>query len=122
MSPLTQLYLAGGYVLVGLVATIFGAASLDKLGRVNVMVWGILAQVAVLCIECALSATYSGTSNRSGNIAGIWAFFFYESIYACTWDCAPYVYVSEIMPSHLRAKGVTLSIAALYVSVCALAT
>lgn len=122
MSTVQQLYLAGGYTATSLVATIIGAFFLDGLGRVNLMFWGILGQVGVLCIEAALVAQFGGTTNRSGNIAAIWAFFFYIVIYAFTWDCAPYVYVAEIMPSHLRAKGVTLSIAALYASVCALIT
>jgi len=122
MSTLRQLYLAGGYVLLAFAATLPGAFLIDRVGRIKLMVWGVAAQVGVLCIETAIVAQFAGSNNRSANIAGIWAFFLYELIYALTWDCTPYVYVSEIMPSHLRAKGVTLSIGSLYLSVCALVT
>lgn len=122
MSTLKQLYLAGGYVLMALILTFVGIFFIDGVGRVRLMVGGIMGQVVVLAIETGIVATYAGGSNRSANIAGVWAIFFYECVYALTWDCTPYVYCSEIMPSHLRAKGVTLSIASLYLSVCALAT
>ncbi|EXJ69268.1 uncharacterized protein A1O5_07304 [Cladophialophora psammophila CBS 110553] len=122
MSTLQQLYLAGGYVLLSLTVATIGAFGIDKLGRIKIMVCGIAGQVVILCIETAIVAQYAGTANRSANIAGIWAFFMYCAVYGLTWDCTPYVYVSEIMPSHLRAKGVTLSIGCLYLSVCALIT
>ncbi|KAJ9625968.1 hypothetical protein H2204_010267 [Knufia peltigerae] len=122
MTTEQQLYLAGGYVALSMTVAIIGAFGIDKLGRVNLMIWGIAGQVVMLCIETAIVAQYAGTTNRSANIAGIWAFFMYCFVYGISWDCTPYVYVAEIMPSHLRAKGVTLSIGCLYLSVCALIT
>lgn len=122
MSTLQQLYLAGGYVTLSFAVAIIGAFFIDKLGRVHILAGGIVGQVIILCIETAIVAVYSGTDNRAANIAGIWAFFMYCAVYGITWDCTPFVYVAEIMPSHLRAKGVTLAIGCLYLSVCALIT
>ncbi|RFU33289.1 hypothetical protein B7463_g3053, partial [Scytalidium lignicola] len=114
MNSLQQLYLAGGYNLVGFAMAVVSGFFVDRIGRVKLMVWGAIAQVGVLCIEAAIIASFQGADNKSANIAGIWAFYFYEAIYGLTWDCTQFIYVSELMPTHLRAKGVTVAIAALY--------
>ncbi len=114
MNSLQQLYLAGGYNLVGLAMAAVSAFTVDKLGRVKLLVWGSVGCVIILCIEAAIVAQFAGSANSSANIAGIFIFYMYEAIYGLTWDCTQFIYVSELMPTHLRAKGVTVAIAALY--------
>lgn len=99
---------------MGLAMAVVSGFFVDRIGRVKLMVWGAVAQVGVLCIEAAIIACFQGKNNVSANIAGIWAFYFYQAIYGLTWDCTQFIYVSELMPTHLRAKGVTVAIAALY--------
>ena len=122
MDTAQQLYLAGGYVSLSLAVAIIGAFFVDKLGRVHILAGGIMGQVVVLCIETAIVATYAGTENKSANIAGVWAFFMYCFVYGITWDCTPFVYVAELLPSHIRSKGVSLAIGCLYLSVCVFIT
>lgn len=115
MDTPQQLFLAGGYVTCSFAFAIIGAFIVDTVGRVKFMALGVVGQVACLIIEAAIVANNS-VSSRSMNIAGIFIFYLYIAIYGLTWDCTQFTYVTEIMPTHLRAKGVTLAIACLYLS------
>lgn len=114
MDSEQQMYLSGGYLTCNFVFAFVGIAIVDKVGRVKLMVFASIGQIICLIIEAAIVANNPLGDNRSMNIAGVFIFYLYTAIYGVGWDCAQFTYIAELMPTPLRAKGVTLGIASLY--------
>lgn len=85
-----------------------------------------------------MGAKYIGTSNSKGLSAGVFFLFFYIWLqvttvtvrktpqiadklysYGSCIDATTYVYVSEIFPTHLRARGLSFGVAILFLSTIA---
>lgn len=113
-SPTAQLCISAGCLSLGIPATILGALIIDRLGRVRMIVTGTIIQVALLCIETALTAKYAGTKNRAGNSAAVAIIFLFFLTYGSFVEGSVFTYVSELFPNHLRARGVTWGISNLY--------
>lgn len=71
---------------------------------------GVLAVTVILSIETALTSRFLGTDNKSG-LAAAGAFLF---LFLCTFNLSleaiSWYYASEIFPTHLRAKGMTIGV------------
>lgn len=74
---------------------------------------------AVLVCESVLQKFYLGSTNTSGINAAVAFYFIFIFVYGSTVDCAAYVYVSEIWPTHLRSYGNTIGLCAFFC--CAIA-
>ncbi|KAK5744134.1 hypothetical protein LTR17_002164 [Elasticomyces elasticus] len=83
---------------------------IDKVGRVRLMVIGLIGCVASIICETAMIAEYSGTSNRIGNGFGVFFLFLFVTFYGSCLDATSYVYCAEIFPTHHRATGMGYSI------------
>jgi len=70
---------------------------------------GYLCSV-VLIIESTLQKYYLGSSNTAGLNAALAFYFLFICVYGSTVDCAAYVYISEIWPTHSRSYGNTIGI------------
>ena len=65
----------------------------------------------MLILEAALVANFAGTSNTAGLQAAVAMIFIYIVFYEVALDGTQFVYLGELFPSHLRAKGVSLGVA-----------
>lgn len=63
---------------------------------------------ATLIAEAIIQKNYLGTSYQPGLKAGVAMYFAFILFYGSTIDCAAYVYMSEIWPTHLRSNGATI--------------
>jgi hypothetical protein len=82
------------------------------------VIGGYLCSIALI-IEAVLQKFYLGTSYLPGLNAAVAFFFIFILFYGSTVDCAAYVYVSEIWPTHLRSQGGTIAFVSYYL--CAMA-
>lgn len=64
---------------------------------------------AVLLINAILQKTYVGTDNKSGNGAAVAFIFIFITVYSFFIDPPQFVFVSEIFPTTIRAKGIGLA-------------
>lgn len=64
----------------------------------------------MLVVEAVLQKYYLGSDNAAGTSAAVAFYFLFIFVYGCTVDCAAYIYISEIWPTHLRSYGNTLGI------------
>lgn len=94
----------------------------DRVGRVKLILIGTALQVLILCIITAIVALYAGGPNTQANSAAIALFFIFFIADGAFVEPHIYTYVSEIFPSHLRAKGITFGITFLYLVVIPLTT
>ncbi|EXJ68768.1 uncharacterized protein A1O5_07699 [Cladophialophora psammophila CBS 110553] len=87
---------------------------LDRLGRIRIMLIGLIGCACSLICFTAMVATFGGTSNRVGNGFGVFFLFLFVFFYGGTMDATSYVYCSEIFPTPLRAQGTGFSVAGLF--------
>lgn len=97
------------------------------------LVFGLIGCLVCLCCESALIAVYVGSSNTGGLKAAVFFLFFYICLYGISYihldfqsltrdsyggciDANTYVYCSEIFPTHIRPRGMALSMVTLYLT------
>lgn len=71
---------------------------------------GITGCLVTTSLLCAMIATYSGTTNKGGNAAGVFFVFFYLTFQGTFCDTTMYLYVSEIFPTEIRPIGMGFSL------------
>jgi len=119
-----QLGLSGGLVLIlgALYVTVAASCNfvasllMDRVGRVRLLLWGLTGCMLSLALQCAMEATYVGTTNRVGNSLGVFFIFCFIFFYASGIDATSFVYCSEIFPTQIRPQGMAFSIFGLFLS------
>jgi Sugar (and other) transporter len=64
-----------------------------------------------LIVEAALVAEFVPSTNQAALQAAVAMFFVFQVFYGLCLDGTQFVYLGEIFPTHLRAKGVCLGVA-----------
>lgn len=75
------------------------------------MAIGVLGCMIVLSAEAGIIAQWLGTSNLAAMRAGVAMLFLIELPYDFFLNGMQFIYISEIWPMHLRAKGMSLGVA-----------
>ena len=70
----------------------------------------MLAVTVILAIETALVSQFLGTTNRAGLAAAAAFLFLFLCFFNLFLEAISWYYASEIFPTHLRAKGMTISV------------
>jgi len=94
------------YALIGTIPNFISAICMDKVGRRRMLLIGYPAVTFWLIIEMVLQKYYIGTTNKGGNAAAVAALWIWIGCYGFFIDPPQFVYVSEIFPTTLRAKGI----------------
>ncbi|KAK2768711.1 hypothetical protein FQN54_000567 [Arachnomyces sp. PD_36] len=107
----TSLFATGIYGVVKVISTgIFLFVGIDKIGRRWSLVAGGLWMAVMMFILGAVLVTnppvVGATSVSSASIGMIVMIYFYVIGYSASWGPIPWVYLSEIFPTRLRAYGV----------------
>jgi MFS family permease len=71
---------------------------------------GLIGCLITTLLLAAMTASYSGTTNRAGNAMGIFFIFLYLAFQGTCCDTTMYVYVSEIFPTELRPIAMGFSL------------
>lgn len=109
----TSLFTTGIYGIVKVVATgCFLIIGIDKIGRRWSLIVGAVWMCAMMFVLGGVLVTYPPDPNNSGggissaSIAMIVMIYLYVIGYSASWGPVPWVYISEIFPTRLRAYGV----------------
>lgn len=108
------LLLSAIYVTITFPGNIFTALYVDKIGRRKLLLIGLGGCVICNIFECALQATYLGSTNKAGLNAAIFFIFFFVIFWSSCLDATQYLYVAEIFPTHLRSQGTAIGLIGLY--------
>ncbi|KAJ5675231.1 sugar porter (SP) family MFS transporter [Penicillium maclennaniae] len=108
------LILAAIWVSCSIPGNIWAALTVDRYGRVRLMLIGLVGTACTLLCECTLQALYLNSDNSSGKKAAV--FFVFLSIFFWSFfiDAVQYVYLSEIFPTRIRSQGMALGMVAYY--------
>lgn len=117
MTGFIPLLLTSLWVTSTFPGNLFCAFFVDRFGRRKFMLIGLSGILVVLICEIALQATYLGTTNRAGQNAAIFFIFLFITPFWSTFmDASQFLYVSEIMPTHIRSQGTAVAMMGLYLA------
>ncbi|KAI9743682.1 MAG: hypothetical protein M1818_002998 [Claussenomyces sp. TS43310] len=111
-GPAQTLQFQAGIICVSFLALCLSLFVVDRIPRNVILSAGMIAVAIPLACEAAMTARFLGTDNKSGLAAGVAFLYLYIFLYGIFLDGPGYFYVSEIFPTHLRAKGATICVAA----------
>ncbi len=80
----------------------------DRMPRPKLIAIGLMGTSIFLILEAALVKNFAGSTNTSALKAAVAMFFCYVVFYEICLDGTQFVYLGEIFPTHLRAKGMSL--------------
>ncbi|KAK3716662.1 hypothetical protein LTR37_006292 [Vermiconidia calcicola] len=83
----------------------------DHYPRNKLMAIGVFGCMVVLSVEAAITANFTGSTNYAALRAGVAMLFLIEIPYDFCLNGMQFIYLSEIWPMHLRAKGTSLGVA-----------
>ncbi|KIW18898.1 hypothetical protein PV08_03187 [Exophiala spinifera] len=104
----TQIMYAAAWLTLGWGGGCLALLVVDRIPRPKFIGYGLLGCQACLIIEAALVANFVGTTNTAALKAAVAMLFLFVFIYEFAMDSAQFVYLGELFPTHLRAKGVSL--------------
>lgn len=78
-----------------------------------ILILGFTGCLACLIIEAIVVKLYGGTMNIAGQNAGIAFIYIYLIFYSLGIDVGTFIFVGEMFPNHIRAKGLAISLASL---------
>ena len=106
----TSLFATGLYGIVKMISTgIFLIVGIDKIGRRKSLIAGGIWMSVMMFILGAVLVTHPPTNTdtvSSASIGMIVMIYLYVIGYSASWGPIPWVYLSEIFPTRLRAYGV----------------
>ncbi|KAJ9611200.1 hypothetical protein H2200_004383 [Cladophialophora chaetospira] len=108
------LLIQSGWITTIIVGNIINTLALDKFGRRPLLIFGFSGCVVALIGECASVARYQKTNGHSSAVAAVFFLFLEVAVFSSTLDATSYVYPSEIFPTPVRAKGMAVSVAGLF--------
>lgn len=114
-----QLVYQLGWTTVAFGGAVLSLFVIELVSRPTIIAGGILGCVICLAVECALVAQYATDASdlanpNSGALgAAVAMLFLYVFWFEATVDGGQFVYLGEIFPNHLRAKGIALGMAGL---------
>lgn len=100
-----QLLLEGAWITLAWGAGVIGCFIIDRLPRPKLIGGGIAGCMVCLIVEAAIDANFQGSNNIPALQAGVAMLFVYVVFYEMLLDGTQFVYVGELFPTHLRAKG-----------------
>jgi MFS family permease len=94
----------------GLIYNPLGAWLHDKVNsRRGMYLVGLVGCLVTTFLLAAITASYSGTTNRAGSAMGIFFIFLYLAFQGACCNSTMYIYISEIFPTELRPIGIRSS-------------
>jgi sugar porter (SP) family MFS transporter len=111
----SSLFATGIYGVVKVCSTgVFLIVGIDKLGRRKSLLFGAAWMAAMMFILGSVLATHPPTDVNTvspASIAMVVMIYLYVTGYSASWGPIPWVYLSEIFPTRLRAYGVGMGAA-----------
>jgi hypothetical protein len=101
------LLVAGIYNCVGPLANlVFIIFMIDRVGRRQPLIWGTVAIAVALICEAAINSQIDPQNPQHGlSIGGVFFLFCVTVIFSLSWGPVSWVYMSEVMPMQIRARG-----------------
>jgi len=111
-----QLLIQGGWITVCPIGNLINALAVDRFGRTRMLMFGFAGCVVALIGECITVSIFQRTGHSSAASAAVFFLFLHIACFSVSVDATSYIYASEIFPTPVRAKGLSVSISGLFVA------
>lgn len=78
--------------------------------------FGFAGDIVALIGECITVSVYNRTGSKEAASAAVFFLFLHITCFSLAVDATTYIYASEIFPTPVRAKGLSISISGLFVA------
>ncbi|KAK5231536.1 hypothetical protein LTR72_000718 [Exophiala xenobiotica] len=107
MSGAMPLIVYAVFSTVGTFTVLVAICTVDRVGRRTMLLIGFPALAMCLLLEAVLQSQYLGTDNKAGLGACVAVIYVYI-IFFQGFDGPSFIWMSEIFPTTIRAKGISL--------------
>ena len=115
-----QIILTSGWQTAQFVCGVAAVFIIDKFTRPHLFMLGLLGCLVCLIVEAGLDAKFASSTTGSPDAPALKAatavLFIYVFFWAAILDGTAWVYLGELFPAHLRAKGMSLGVFGLQVN------
>ncbi|KZO96549.1 general substrate transporter [Calocera viscosa TUFC12733] len=105
----TQLLINGGLSIYSWILANTGAFITDRMNRRPQFLASTIGMMLSFAALTAATGVYNEHGNAAAGIAVIVLIFVYSAAYSLAWTALTCLYPTEIMPYHIRAKGLAVS-------------
>ncbi|KAG4290159.1 hypothetical protein FPRO06_02045 [Fusarium proliferatum] len=113
-NAVQQLLIQCGWISVAPFGNFINAYLVDHMGRVKMLLTGFAGCVLALVGECITMSIFEKTNHRGAASGAVFFLFLHVTIFTLCCDATSYVYASEIFPTPVRAKGLSISVSGLF--------
>lgn len=100
----------GGLAVWSLIWAYAGALNAERAGRRTLWIVGTAGMLGAYIVMTGLSGSFAHTPSRAVGIAVVPMMFIYKSFYCMSWSPLPFAYGAEILPYHMRLKGLSIEL------------
>ncbi|KAI1344255.1 general substrate transporter [Xylariaceae sp. FL0016] len=100
----------GGLAIWSLIWAYAGAMSAERLGRRTLWITGTLGMCATYVVMTGLSGSFAHSPSHSVGLAVVPMMYIYKTFYCMSWSPLPFAYGAEILPFHMRMKGLSIEL------------
>ncbi|RSH89669.1 hypothetical protein EHS25_002220 [Saitozyma podzolica] len=98
----------GGLAIWNLILSTLACLYIEKLGRRFLWLTSTIGMLFSYCVITGLSAGYATNGSRGVGLAVIPCLFIFYGFYDIAWTPLAYAYPVEILPFHMRVKGMAI--------------
>lgn len=109
-GPGQSLQLLAGMYVAAMTGNIISLTYVDRIPRNRILGIGVVACTVITSIETALQARYLKSTNKPGLSAAAAFLFLFLFTFNLFIEGPSLYYTSEIFPTHLRSKGMTINV------------
>ncbi|KAM0495210.1 hypothetical protein D7B24_001378 [Verticillium nonalfalfae] len=100
----------GGLAVWSLLWAYLGALNAERVGRRPLWLVGTAGMLCTYILITGLSGSFEHSPTRSVGIAVVPMMFMYKTFYCMSWSPLPFAYGAEILPYHMRLKGLSIEL------------
>ncbi|KAK5399926.1 hypothetical protein LTR06_011417 [Exophiala xenobiotica] len=100
-----QLLIQSGWTSVCPGGNLLNAFILDRVGGINLLIFGFLGTVTALVGACGTVVSYNKTGSRGTAAAAVFFLFWHITMFCVSVDATTYIYASEIFPLHYELEA-----------------
>lgn len=100
----------GGLAVWSLVCAYAGALSAERAGRRTLWIVGTAGMCATYIVMTGLSGSFASNPSHSVGLSVVPMMFIFKAFYCMSWSPLPFAYGAEILPYHMRLKGLSIEL------------
>ncbi|KAK4936141.1 hypothetical protein LTR10_022937 [Elasticomyces elasticus] len=100
----------GGLAIWSLIWAYAGSLNAERVGRRPLWIIGTAGMLATYIVMTGLSGSFAAHKSHGVGLAVVPMMYIYKTFYCMSWSPLPFAYGAEILPYHMRLKGLSIEL------------